>query len=181
MYKSLWHRAYGSKNSTMWGLVFVHIHPWAWPGAIGIALTKGCILAYLLPTPNSHLAQVLPSSPSAFSGRAHTIPLSLGPTHPLLAHEARFGFSGKTFIQQPPCSAAAHRPTIAPLTGLPRWGARPQRSHSGNETQAHRKSTWAAAAGSERWGPTQACRHHPLPPRPIAHLLPSHARALRSR
>lgn len=101
--------------------------------------------------------------------------------HPLPAHEARFGFTAKTFIQQPPCSTAAHRPTMAPLTGPLSGEGRPHRSRSRNGTQACRKSTWATAAASGRRGPTQAHCHHPLPPRPTAHLLPSHARTLRSR
>lgn len=101
--------------------------------------------------------------------------------HPLPAHEARFGFAAKTFIQQPPCSTAAHRPTMAPLTGLLRGEGRPHHSRSRNGTQACRKSTWATAAASGRWGPTQAHCHHPPPPRPTAHLLPSHARTLSSR
>lgn len=154
----------------MLGLAFLHIHPWSWPGAIGITLSRGCIVTWppqLSPCPFLYSpAPDLMDTPSSVSGRAHTSPLSLGPTHPLLAREARFSFSGKTFIQQPPCSAAAHRPTMAPLTGLPRGGGRPQHSCSSNETQAHRKSTWAAAAGSGRWGPTQAHCHHPLPLQP---------------
>lgn len=106
----------------MLGLAYLHIHPWSWPGAIGITLSRGCIVTWppqLSPCPFLYSpAPDLMDTSSSVSGRAHTSPLSLGPTHPLLAREARFSFSGKTFIQQPPCSAAAHRPTMAPLTGL---------------------------------------------------------------
>lgn len=178
MCKSGWHRACGNKDATVGAgisphpsLVLARSH-WDYSGN-GLSWCGPPVG----PWPYLHLpAPDLMGHPNCLFWKGwHERPAPFFRScllpHPLPAHEARFGFAAKTFIQQPPCSTAAHRPTMAPLTGPLRGEGRPHRSRSRNGTQACRKSTWATAAASGRWGPTQAHCHHPLPPRPTAHLL----------